>query len=212
MKCSAICLLFVATLHGVLGVFVGSMLLPLGGIASTANGILGFKISMAASALSMLSKGFKGTFNLRAGTDIADSPSDELSGRSALMVPDMTTTTTTEQTAVRVPISVLQDIFKHNNEQQQQVNLLFAFLKEMDDRGCVSRMVCESAADALRLGQVGNATAHLFNTDVAVFAGPASVFVSAAKTGRSRGLAGCARAFPECTADLPHILGVAGLT
>ncbi|XP_075539525.1 uncharacterized protein LOC142574289 [Dermacentor variabilis] len=211
MKCSILCLLFIAALHGVLGVFVSSLLLPLGGIASTANGILGFKISMAASALSMLSKGFKGTFNLRAGTDIADSPSDELSGRSALMVPGMTTTTT-EQTVVRVPISVLQDIFKLNNEQQQQANLLFAFLKEMDDRGCVSRMVCESAADALRLGQVGNATAHLFNTDVAVLAGPASVFVSAAKTGRSRGLAGCARAFPECTADLPHILGVAGLT
>ncbi|KAH7960239.1 hypothetical protein HPB49_018099 [Dermacentor silvarum] len=210
MKSPVICLLLIAVLHCV---FVGSLLLPLGSIASTANGILGFKISLAASALSMLTKGFKGTFNLRAGTDIADSPSDELNGRSGLLVPDMTTTTstTTEQTEVRVPISVLQDIFKLNHDQRHQTDLLFTFLKEMDDRGCVSRMVCESATDAMRLGQVGNATAHFFETNVAVNTGPASFFLSAAKTGRSKGLAGCAQAFPECTADLPHILTAAGL-
>ncbi|KAH7955595.1 hypothetical protein HPB52_001691 [Rhipicephalus sanguineus] len=98
-----------------------------------------------------------------------------------------------------------------DEEQKHQTELLFTFLKGIDDRRCVSRMVCESFADAIRLGKVGKATKNFFSTKVGVDTGAASVFVAAAKTGRSRGLAGCAQAFPGCTANLPHILTAAGL-
>ncbi|KAL1482349.1 hypothetical protein MTO96_033857 [Rhipicephalus appendiculatus] len=98
-----------------------------------------------------------------------------------------------------------------DEKQKHEIDVLFAFLKGIDDRGCVSRMVCESAADAVRLGKVGKATNNFFNTNVGVDTEAVSVFVTAAKAGRSRGLAGCAQAFPECTANLPDILTAAGL-
>ncbi|XP_037512200.1 uncharacterized protein LOC119388913 [Rhipicephalus sanguineus] len=210
MGSSATSLLFVAALLVVQSVFVGSLFLPFGGIASAANGIIGFKISMAGSLLSMLSQAFTGTFNLRAGTDFVDSPSEELSGRSGLLGPDGMTTTT-EKTEIKVPVSALQNVLNVDDERKRQLDLLFTFLKEIDDRGCVSRMVCESVADAIRFGKVGNATKNFFSTNVGVDTGAASVFVDAAKTGRSRGIAGCAQAFPECNANLPHILTAAGL-
>ncbi|KAH6931996.1 hypothetical protein HPB50_002430 [Hyalomma asiaticum] len=204
-------ILFIVVLLGVQSTFVGSLLLPFGAIASTASGILGFKISVAASMLSMFTRGFTGTFNFRAGTIIDDPSSEEPDGRSGALVPDVVTTTT-EKTEIKVPISALQGILNMNEEQTQKTELLFSFLKSINDHKCVSRLICESAADASRLGKVGKATNHFFNTNVAVKTGAVSVFVAAAKTGRSRGLAGCARAFPECTADIPHILTVAGLT
>ncbi|XP_037512202.1 uncharacterized protein LOC119388915 [Rhipicephalus sanguineus] len=209
MSSSTASLLFIVVLLVVQSVFVGSLFLPFGGIASAANGIIGFKVSVAASLLSMLGKGFTGTFNLRAGTAFADSSSEELNGRSGLLGYDMTTTT--ERTEIKVPISALQDVLNVDEEQKHQTDLLFTFLKGIDDRGCVSRMVCESVADAIRLGKVGNATKNFFDTNVGVETGDVSVFVAAAKTGRSRGLAGCAQAFPECTANLPHILTAARL-
>ncbi|KAL1442841.1 hypothetical protein MTO96_046226, partial [Rhipicephalus appendiculatus] len=68
--------------------------------------------------------------------------------------------------------------------------LLFALLRELDDRGCVSRIVCESAAGATRFGKLGNVTKNFFDTNVGVAAGPVSVFV-----GRCRDwpIAGCCR-------------------
>ncbi|KAL3201016.1 hypothetical protein MRX96_012852 [Rhipicephalus microplus] len=138
-------------------------------------------------------------------------PFEELEGRRGLPGHDVTTTTTTEKTEIKVPISALQNVLNVNEEQKLQIDLLFAFLKEIDDRGCVSRMVCESTADALRLGKVGTATKHFFDTNMGVGTKAISVFVAAAKTGRSRGLAGCAQAFPECTTNLPRVLTAAGL-
>ncbi|KAL3201040.1 hypothetical protein MRX96_012873 [Rhipicephalus microplus] len=207
MGSSAICLLFIATLL-LQNVFVGSLFLPFGGIVSAAHGILGFKVSMAASLLSMLSKGFTGTFNLRAGTDFDDSPSDEHTGRSGPFIIDATTTT--EKTEIEGPNSSLQNAL-NVDEEKHETDLMFAFLKGIDDHECVSRMVCESAADALRLGKVGKATKHFFDTHVGVGTGAVSVFITAAKTGHSRGLAGCAQAFPECTADIPNVLTAAGM-
>ncbi|KAH7955261.1 hypothetical protein HPB51_028138 [Rhipicephalus microplus] len=129
---------------------VGSLFLPFGGVTSAVSGILGYKISMAGSLLSMLSQGFTGH--------------------------DVTTTTTTEKTEIKVPISALQNVLNMNEEQKLQIDLLFAFLKEIDDRGCVSRMVCESAADALRLGKVGTATKYFFDTNAGVGTKAVSVF------------------------------------
>ncbi|KAH9381794.1 hypothetical protein HPB48_009798 [Haemaphysalis longicornis] len=92
-----------------------------------------------------------------------------------------------------------------------QTDVLFLLLKEVDDNGCVSRLVCESAADALRFGKLGNATMHFFDGNTGVKTGPGSVFVAAAEAGRTQGVQGCATLFPKCTADLPHILSLAGL-
>ncbi|KAL3201003.1 hypothetical protein MRX96_012839 [Rhipicephalus microplus] len=211
MGISTASFLFIAALLVVQSACVGSLFLPFGGVTSAVSGILGYKISMAGSLLSMLSQGFTGTFNLRAGTDFTESPFQELERRRGLPGHDVTTTTTTEKTEIKVPISALQNVLNMNEEQKLQIDLLFAFLKEIDDRGCVSRMVCESAADALRLGKVGTATKYFFDTNAGVGTKAVSVFVAAAKTGQSRGLAGCAQTFPECTANLPHVLTAAGL-
>ncbi|KAL1484946.1 hypothetical protein MTO96_032272 [Rhipicephalus appendiculatus] len=211
MGSSAFSLLFIAALLVAQSAFVGSLFLPFGGIASAANSLIGFKISTAASLLSMLTQGFTGTVNLRAGTAFTDSPFEELNGRSGLLGHDITMTTTTERTEIKVPISELQNVLNVDEDQKYQIELMFAFLKGIDDRGCVSRMVCESAADAIRLGKVGKATKNFFNTNVGVGTEAVSVFVAAAKTGQSRGLAGCAQAFPECTANIPHVLTAAGL-
>ncbi|KAL1447490.1 hypothetical protein MTO96_028572 [Rhipicephalus appendiculatus] len=185
-------------------VLVGSPFLPFGGTASATNDILGFKISTAASLLPMLAPGFTGIFNSRAGTAFADSPSEDLNGKSGLPFPDMVTTT--EKTEITVPTSALDNVINFDELRKHQMDLLFALLRELDDRGCVSRIVCESAAGATRFGKLGNVTKNFFNTNVGVAAGPVSVFVAAAETGRSQGVAGCAQAFQECTADLPYIL------
>ncbi|XP_050029093.2 uncharacterized protein [Dermacentor andersoni] len=211
MKTSAIFLVVVVAMHGVDSAFVGSLLLPFSSITS-AIGILRFKISVAGAVLSMLGQAFNGNSDARTGTNVADSFSREESERRGLVDIGVRTTTTTEQPQARVsPISALQDILNVDEKPKPQTDLLFTFLKDLDDQGCVSRMVCESAADALRLGKVGNATVNFFNTNVGLRTGPASVFVAAAEVGRSRGLAGCAQAFPDCTANLPDTLSVAGL-
>ncbi|KAL3195540.1 hypothetical protein MRX96_045593 [Rhipicephalus microplus] len=211
MKLSAVCLVAIAVLSCTHGMFVGNMLLPFGSIMSS-SGILGFKISMAASLISLVTQAImSGDYEFRAGTAASESSTGKLSGRPGLLLPNMTTTATTEQPVVRSPISVLQDILGGDQEQQHQMDLLFMFLKQMDDRRCVSRLVCESAADALRLGRVGNATVHFFNSNVALKTGPASVFVAAADTGRSRGVTGCAQEYADCTADIRRVLSVAGL-
>ncbi|KAH7959810.1 hypothetical protein HPB49_013971 [Dermacentor silvarum] len=211
MKTSAIFLVVVAALHGVDSAFVGSLLLPFGGITSTI-GVIRFKISVAAAVLSMLGQGFNGDADVRTGANVVGSLSREESERRGLLDLVMTTTTTTEQPQVRVsPIPALQDILNVDQKPKPQTDLLFTFLKDLDDQGCVSRMVCESAADAQRLGKVGKATVHFFNNNVVLKTGPASVFVAAAEIGRSRGLAGCAQAFPDCTANLPDIISVSGL-
>ncbi|XP_075739965.1 uncharacterized protein LOC142785377 [Rhipicephalus microplus] len=93
-----------------------------------------------------------------------------------------------------------------DDQQNEQIAVLFAFLKELNDRGCVSRIVCESTAGTTRFGMLGNVTKDFFDTNAGVTTGAVSAFVAAARTGRSEGIAGCAKAFRECTADLPHVL------
>nr|XP_050029093.1 uncharacterized protein LOC126525075 [Dermacentor andersoni] len=210
MKTSAIFLVVVVAMHGVDSAFVGSLLLPFSSITS-AIGILRFKISVAGAVLSMLGQAFNGNSDARTGTNVAESFSREESERRGLVDIGIRTTTTEQPQARVSPISALQDILNVDEKPKPQTDLLFTFLKDLDDQGCVSRMVCESAADALRLGKVGNATVQFFNTNVGLRTGPASVFVAAAEVGRSRGLAGCAQAFPDCTANLPDTLSVAGL-
>ncbi|KAL1475985.1 hypothetical protein MTO96_036872 [Rhipicephalus appendiculatus] len=211
MKVSAVCVVVIAALSCTHGMFVGNMFLPFGSLM-TSSGILGFKISMAASLISLVSQGIlSGDFDSRAGTVALESSTGKVSGRPCRLFPNTMTTATTEQPDARAPIPSLQNALSVDPDQQHQMDLLFTFLKQMDDRRCVSRLVCESAADALRLGRVGNATVHFFNSNVALKTGPASVFVAAADTGRSRGVAGCAQEFADCTADLRRVLWIAGL-
>ncbi|KAK8778534.1 hypothetical protein V5799_020125 [Amblyomma americanum] len=217
MKFLAVCLLLGAALHVAQSMFLGSLLLalPFGPIVAT-NGILGFKVAMGAALLSALGRrGLGGHygFHVRAGSGIGDDqrPAGQLGERRGLLLPAPSVMTTEQpEPTVHMPISALRDLLRVERP-HHEMDVMFTFLKEIDDHDCVSRMVCESAADALRLGKVGNATVHFFADNTGLKTGPGAVFVSAAQTGRAQGLHGCATAFPKCAADLPHILSMAGL-
>ncbi|KAH7956158.1 hypothetical protein HPB52_006590 [Rhipicephalus sanguineus] len=210
MKTSAVCVVVIAALRCVHGMFVGNMFLPFGSIM-TSSGILGFKISMAASLISLVSQGIlSGDFETRAGTVIAESSTGKLSGWPGLLVPNTTTSATTAQPDERAPISALQDILSVEPEQQHQMDLLFTFLKQMDDRRCLSRLVCESAAERTAPGQSGQRDRALLQQQRgAQDRSRGRCSLPPQTPGRSRGAAGCAQEFAECTADLRRVLSTA---
>ncbi|KAL3195543.1 hypothetical protein MRX96_045596 [Rhipicephalus microplus] len=212
MKLSAVCLVAIAELSCTHGMFLGNMFLPFGSIM-TPSGILRFKISMATSLISLITDGvMSDDYDFRAGTAASESSTGKPSGLPGLLFPKMTTTVTTEQPVMVGLNSELEDIFLCDHwKQQHQMDLLFMFLKQLDDRRCLSRLVCEINAGTVRLGRVGNATVHFFKNSGALKTGPASVFLAAADTGRSRGVAGCAQEFADCTANLERVLSFAAL-
>uniref|UniRef100_A0A6M2D4H7 Putative conserved secreted protein ovary overexpressed n=1 Tax=Rhipicephalus microplus TaxID=6941 RepID=A0A6M2D4H7_RHIMP len=204
MRSPGMYLQFIAALLAVQSASMGGSFLPVGGLASATNGIVGFKISMATSLLFMLTQSVTGTSNVQAGTAFVDAAFEHLGERSGRLFFDMMKTT--EKTGIDAPLSPLHHVINFDDHRNEQIAVLFAFLKELNDRGCVSRIVCESTAGTTRFGMLGNVTKDFFDTNAGVTTGAVSGFVAAARTGRSEGIAGCAQAFRECTADLPYVL------
>ncbi|KAH6934012.1 hypothetical protein HPB50_019479 [Hyalomma asiaticum] len=204
MRVLAVFLVVFAVLHGRHSAFIGIDMLP--DIPVSPEFIMTF------SLLEAVVRELFSDLDARPGTVSVESSTEKQSEESGLLVFNATTTATTEKPEVRVvPASAVENLHNVNQNRQHRMDLLFTFLKELDGRKCVSRLVCESAADAQRLGRVGNSTVQFFNSNLALKTGRGSVFLAAAETGRSRGLAGCAQEFADCTADLRHLLTVAGL-
>ncbi|KAL3195539.1 hypothetical protein MRX96_045592 [Rhipicephalus microplus] len=180
MKLSAVCLMAIAELSCTHGMFLGNMLLPVGNIVSS-SGILGFKISTAASLIPLVTEGITSGDYFRVGTVASESSAGK------------------------------PEWLASEQEEQQVMSQLLLLLDRMNAERCMSRLACESAANAQRLGRVGNATAHLFNSTEALKTGAKWGFDAAADTGRSRGISGCDQEYADCPADLHRVLSSAEL-
>ncbi|XP_077539781.1 uncharacterized protein LOC144152388 [Haemaphysalis longicornis] len=209
MRVTVVIIVCVATLQLAQSQFLECLLLslPFGPIVAT-NGIAGFKAALGTFVVSFLSKHVVVSYDDEKG--IVAPPLHEeqaaLSGGSGFREPNTAVPTTEELAAERV-----RDVLSSVAAPQHKTDVLFLFLKQTVDSDCVSRLVCESSADPLHFGRVGNATMHFFDGETAVKTRPASVFVAAAQAGRTRGLQSCFALFPKCTADLPYILSIVRL-
>ncbi|CAN7947917.1 unnamed protein product [Ixodes hexagonus] len=205
MKFAALVITFLLVLQTAQALFLGTLLLalPLSPIVFT-SGLIGLKVALAAKLLSLFGNFFTGHYSLglRAGSGIrgleptllrtsgfnssANTTREswtESVGNGDLLGPAITTTT----------------------------EFVVPTLKEVDDEGCVSRLVCENTADSARFGKLGGAVVRYFGKQAAVKSGPGVSLFAAATTGRLEGIKGCAATFSNCTADLPKIVGMAGL-
>ncbi|EEC00471.1 secreted protein, putative [Ixodes scapularis] len=205
MKFAVLVIAFLLFLQTVQALFLGTLLLalPLSPIIFT-SGLVGLKVALAAKLLSIFGNFFTGHYSLglRAGSGIRGLEPTLLQSAAFNSSANATSGPWTEsannEDLLGPAIATTTEFFAPT-------------LKEVDDDGCVSRLVCENFADASRFGKLGGAVVRYFGKQVPVRGGPGAAFFAAATTGRLQGVKGCASTFSNCTADLPEIVGMAGL-
>lgn len=241
MKLVSLVIALLLVLQAAQALFLGPLLLalPLSPIVFT-TGLIGLKVALAAKLLSLFFTGHYSA-GLRAGSGIrgleptllrssgfnaSNNSTSETWTESGvdedLLGPAISTTTEFFDSTLKVPVATLQKILDVQKTVQKRdspnylsssdpLDNVFNFLKEVDDDGCVSRLVCENSADANRFGKLGEAVVRYFGKQAPVPGGPGATLFAAATTGRLQGMKGCATTFSNCTADLPKIVGMAGL-